>query len=115
MERRASALTDYGYPPPRMVLKMEGYGQSPSPLKADTVNFEEMKNQRKVQLMKIKRNLESQLKSIVHESKKAAHLRREYGDLSQEELNQSSRQLGNLRLELESLDLHANVHAKLTS
>ena len=47
MERRASALTDYGYPPPRMVIKMEGYGQSPSPLKEDAVNFQEMKNERK--------------------------------------------------------------------
>ena len=65
--------------------------------------------------MKIKRNLETQLKSIVHESKKPAHLRREYGDISQEELNKNSSKLGSLRLELESLDLHANVHAKLTS
>ena len=74
-----------------------------------------MKNQRKVELRKMKQNLEMQLRNIVHESKKPAHYRRQYGDISQEDLSQNSGKLKHLRLELENLDVAAHVHSKLSS
>ena len=48
---------------------MEGYSQSPKPY-IDDVNFENLKNKKKSDLAKMKKNLEIKLKNIVTESKK---------------------------------------------
>ena len=53
---------------PRTFKKLNGYGQSPNPLISP--GFHELKNQKRDEILSLKKELESKLRNVVKESKK---------------------------------------------
>ena len=64
--------------PLKKLSKLQGYSQSPTPVVTDMRLVENLKNSRKEELTKIKKDLESKLKNIVQESKKNGQFKKVY-------------------------------------
>ena len=107
MPKPKSVLDNYSSPnwkPMQKMSKLQGYSQSPTPLVTDRRLVENIQNSRKLELTKIKKDLESKLKNIVTESKKHGQFKKVYEKHSIDDRNKNLQNISSLRVQLDSLD-----------
>ena len=85
---------------PRTFQKLNGYGQSPNPIISP--GFHELKNQKRGQILSLKKELELQLKNNVTESKKPQNDRKPFKTVV--EFADKTHNISQLKLELASID-----------